>query len=88
MVQRRRQVVERRLCAAITVVFAQIHACGRTPPVINHTLAGDLQADWELGNLYLQIEIIPEPTIRCCLAGERRENVIGQELNLEVMKTC
>lgn len=51
-------------------------------PVISPTWGGGVQADWELGDLYLEIEILPDGVIRCCFVDERGEETVEEEFEL------
>ena len=51
-------------------------------PVISPTWDGGVQADWELGDLYLEIEIVPDGATRCCFVDERGEEAVEEEFEL------
>ena len=51
-------------------------------PVISPTWDGGLQADWELGHLYLEIEIVPDGATRCCFVDERGDEAVEEEFEL------
>lgn len=51
-------------------------------PAISPTWDGGVQADWELGDLYLEIEILPDGGIRCCFVDERGEDAVEEEFEL------
>ena len=51
-------------------------------PVISPTWDGSVQADWELGDLYLEIEIVPDGVTRCCFVDERGEEAVEEEFEL------
>lgn len=53
------------------------------PPVISPTWDGGVQADWELGDLYLEIEITPDGATRCCFVDERGEDAIEEEFQID-----
>ena len=55
---------------------------GGPPPVISPTWDGGVQADWELGDLYLEIEIVPDGVTRCCFVDERGEETVEEEFEL------
>ena len=52
-------------------------------PVISPTWDGGVQADWELGELYLEIEIVPDGATRCCFVDERGDAVVEEEFDLD-----
>lgn len=51
-------------------------------PVISPTWDGGVQADWELGDLYLEIQVVPNGPTRCCFVDERGQEPIEQEFEL------
>lgn len=51
-------------------------------PVISPTWDGGVQADWELGDVYLEIEIVPDGPIRCCFVDERGVETVEEEFEL------
>ena len=51
-------------------------------PAISPTWDGGVQADWELGDTYLEIEIMPGGMIRCCFVDERGDETIEEEFEL------
>ena len=52
-------------------------------PVISPTWDGGVQADWELGDLYLEIEIVPDGATRCCFVDERGDETVEEEFELD-----
>lgn len=52
-------------------------------PVISPTWDGGVQADWELGDLYLEIEIVPDGETRCCFVDERGDEAVEEEFELD-----
>ena len=52
-------------------------------PVISPTWDGGVQADWELGDLYLEIEIVPDGATRCCFVDERGDEAIEEEFEID-----
>ena len=51
-------------------------------PVISPTWDGGVQADWELGDLYLELEIVPNGPARCCSVDERGAVAIEEEFEI------
>ena len=51
-------------------------------PAISPTWDGGVQADWELGDLYLELEVMPDGPTRCCFVDERGEEIIEEEFEL------
>ena len=51
-------------------------------PVISPTWDGGVQADWELGDLYLELEVVPNGPTRCCFVDERGQVPIEEEFEL------
>ena len=51
-------------------------------PVISPTWDGGVQADWELGDLYLEVEIVPNGVTRCCFVDERGDETCDQQFEL------
>lgn len=51
-------------------------------PVISPTWDGGVQADWELGDLYLELEVVPSGLTRCCFVDERGAEMIEEEFEL------
>ena len=51
-------------------------------PVISPTWDGGVQADWELGDLYLEVEVVPNGPTRCCFVDERGQEPIEEEFEL------
>ena len=49
------------------------------PPVISPTWDGGVQADWELGDLYLAIEVVPDGVTRCCFVDESGDETFEEE---------
>ena len=48
-------------------------------PVISPTWDGGVQADWELGDLYLEIEVVPDGETRICFVDERSEETVEEK---------
>ena len=51
-------------------------------PAISPTWDGGVQADWELGDLYLELEVAPDGPTRCCFVDERGEGTVEEEFEL------
>ena len=51
-------------------------------PVISPTWDGGVQADWELGDLYLEVEIVSNGVTRCCFVDERGGETCDQQFEL------
>lgn len=51
-------------------------------PVISPTWDGGVQADWELGDLYLELEVVPDGATRICFVDERGAEMIEEEYDL------
>ena len=51
-------------------------------PVISPTWDGGVQADWELGDLYLEVEIVPNGVTRCCFVDERSDDTCDEQFEL------
>lgn len=52
-------------------------------PVISPTWDGGVQADWELGDLYLELEAVPNGPTRCCFVDERGQEPFEEEFELQ-----
>ncbi len=51
-------------------------------PAISPTWDGGVQADWELGDLYLELEVVPAGPTRRCFVDERGEGTVEEEFEL------
>lgn len=51
-------------------------------PSISPTWDGGVQADWELGDLYLEVEIVPGGVTRCSFVDERGGNACDDQFEL------
>ena len=51
-------------------------------PSISPTWDGGVQASWELGDLYLEVEIVPGGVTRCCFVDERGDNACDEQFEL------
>ena len=51
-------------------------------PAISPTWDGGVQADWELGDLYLEIEVVPDGETRCCFVDERSTVAVEEEFEI------
>ena len=51
-------------------------------PVISPMWDGGVQADWELGDLYLEVEIVPNGVTRCCFVDERSDDTCDEQFEL------
>ena len=56
---------------------------GPAPTAISPTWDGGVQADWEFGDLYLEVEIVPDGATRCCFVDERGEEAVEEEFGLD-----
>ena len=57
-------------------------------PAISPTWDGGVQADWELGNLYLELEVTPNGPTRCCFVDERGAPPVEAEFELDGNETA
>lgn len=55
---------------------------GGPAPVISPTWDGGVQADWELGDLYLELEVVPDGATRYCFVDERGAEPVEEEFDL------
>ena len=51
-------------------------------PVISPTWDGGVQADWELGDLYLELEVVPDGATRICFVDGRGPETVEEEFDL------
>ncbi len=56
-------------------------------PIISPTWDGDVPADWELGDLYLEVEIVPNGVTRCCFVDERGDKTCDEQFELSGRET-
>ena len=56
---------------------------GPAPSAISPTWDGGVQADWELGDLYLEIEIVPDGATHYCFVDERGDEAVEEEFELD-----
>ena len=52
-------------------------------PAISPTWDGGVQTDWELGDVYLEIEIVPDGVTRCCFVDERGDEAVEEEFEID-----
>ena len=55
---------------------------GPAPTAISPTWDGGVQADWELGDLYLELEVVPDGAARICFVDERGADTVEDEFEL------
>ena len=56
---------------------------GPAPTAISPTWDGGVQADWELGDLYLELEVVPDGAARICFVDERGVDTVEDEFELD-----